>query len=104
MVVEVETPANDNALLTTSTLPHVDPDSSSSFHLLSYDTSVLVRRHQEIRVLAQRYGQVLALQEYMDETLKLMKEAWEDILQDMDVKLLLFAEEKKRSGGGSPGK
>ena len=69
-----------------------------------YDTSVLVRRHREIRVLAQRYGQVLALQEYMDETLKLMKEAWEDILQDMDDKLLMFAEEKRRSGGGSLGR
>ena len=75
-----------------------------SHRLYVYDTSILVRHQREIRVLAQRYGQVLALQEYMDGTLKLMKEAWEDILQDMDDKLLMFAEEKRRSGGGSLGK
>ena len=75
-----------------------------SHRALIYDTSVLVHRHREIRLLAQRYGQVLALQEYMDGTLKLMTEAWEDILQDMDDKLLMFAEEKRKSGGGSLGK
>ena len=55
--------------------------SSFSHQLLTYDSSVLVRRHREIRVLAQRYGQLISLQDYMAETLKLMKEAWEDILQ-----------------------
>ncbi|XP_035673981.1 anaphase-promoting complex subunit 4-like [Branchiostoma floridae] len=60
--------------------------------LTTYNTSLLATRSQELATLAMKYGQVATILGYMENTLRSMSEAWEDILLEMDNKLAKFAE------------
>lgn len=76
----------------------VNEEESDTFHyyLLSIDTTLLASRHKELRLLALKYAELSSLLEYLNSTIQQMTEAWEDILMEMDAKLLKFAEEKKK--------
>ncbi|XP_061192956.1 anaphase-promoting complex subunit 4-like [Saccostrea echinata] len=72
-----------------------------SFYLMTFDTKLIASRHKEMRIMALKFGQVLTLTEYLQSTVQQMSEAWEDILMEMDSKLLKFAEDKKAVGTGT---
>lgn len=78
-----------------------DESDEIDYYLLTFDTKILMMRHKEIRLMALQYGQVLMLIEHLQTTVTQMSEAWEDILTEMDAKLLKFAEEKCRSAQGT---
>lgn len=73
----------------------------SHCYLMSFDTKLMASRHKELRLTALKFGQVLTLKEYLQATVQQMSEAWEDILMEMDSKLLKFAEDKKAAGTGT---
>ncbi|XP_056005623.1 anaphase-promoting complex subunit 4-like isoform X2 [Ostrea edulis] len=73
----------------------------TSFHLMSFDTKLIASRHKEMRMMALKFGQVLTMTEYLQSTVQQMSEAWEDILMEMDSKLLKFAEDKKAASTGT---
>lgn len=73
----------------------------SHCYLMSFDTKLMASRHKELRLMALKFGQVLTLKEYLQATVQQMSEAWEDILMEMDSKLLKFAEDKKAAGTGT---
>lgn len=77
-----------------------DNDGKKDVFTISLDTTLLASRDREIRMLALKFGQVLTLMTYVDSTIQQMCEAWEDILLEMDSKLLKFAEEKRKATGG----
>lgn len=81
----------------------VSEEESETFHyyLVSIDTTLLASRHKELRLLALKYAELSSLLEYLNSTIQQMTEAWEDILMEMDDKLLKFAEEKKKQCGNS---
>ncbi|XP_066278260.1 anaphase-promoting complex subunit 4-like [Branchiostoma lanceolatum] len=60
--------------------------------LTTYNTSLLATRSQELATLGMKYGQIATILGYMENTLRSMSEAWEDILLEMDNKLAKFAE------------
>ncbi|KAJ8317106.1 hypothetical protein KUTeg_005010 [Tegillarca granosa] len=68
------------------------------YYVMTYDTTLFASRHKELRLLALKCGQVATLLGYLQSTVQQMSEAWEDILMEMDSKLLYFAEEKKKKG------
>ncbi|ESO93064.1 hypothetical protein LOTGIDRAFT_162087 [Lottia gigantea] len=74
----------------------VDQSDDIDYYMLSYDTTLLASRHKEIRLMALKYGQIATLLEYLQTTIQQMSEAWEDILMEMDSKLLKFAAEKEK--------
>ncbi|CAH1783044.1 unnamed protein product [Owenia fusiformis] len=74
---------------------------TSDISILSIDTSLLASRHRELRILALKFGQILTLLSYAQATIRQMKEAWEDILLEMDTKLRKFAEEKYKLVSGT---
>ncbi|KAK6185063.1 hypothetical protein SNE40_007384 [Patella caerulea] len=77
----------------------LDNSEDIDYYMLSYDTTLLLSRHKEIRLMALKYGQLATLIEYLQTTIQQMSEAWEDILMEMDSKLLKYAEEKKNTTG-----
>ncbi|ELU05336.1 hypothetical protein CAPTEDRAFT_103123 [Capitella teleta] len=76
-------------------------DSSRRLKYLAYDSTLLASHHREVRILALKFGQMLSLLGYLDSTIHQMSEAWEDILLEVDSKLLKFAEEKHKACSGS---
>nr|XP_022341002.1 anaphase-promoting complex subunit 4-like [Crassostrea virginica]XP_022341003.1 anaphase-promoting complex subunit 4-like [Crassostrea virginica] len=76
-------------------------DQLKYFYLMSFDTKLMASRHKELRLMALKFGQVLTLTEYLQTTVQQMSEAWEDILMEMDSKLLKFAEDKRAAGTGT---
>ena len=60
-----------------------------------HNTSVFAFVFAHLRLLVGVFLQ------YLDITLQQMREAWEDILMEMDSKLMKFAEEKQKVCGGS---
>lgn len=78
-----------------------DKEQHSHCYLMSFDTKLMASRHKELRLMALKFGQVLTLKEYLQATVQQMSEAWEDILMEMDSKLLKFAEDKKAAGTGT---
>ncbi|XP_052832693.1 anaphase-promoting complex subunit 4 isoform X1 [Octopus bimaculoides] len=79
-----------------------DDSGDCGYYLASMDTTLLASRHQELRLLALKYAELSSLLEYLNSTIQQMTEAWEDILMEMDDKLLKFAEEKKQCGSSRP--
>ncbi|GAB1604964.1 anaphase-promoting complex subunit 4-like [Argonauta hians] len=79
-----------------------EDSSNCDYYLASMDTTLLASRHQELRLLALKYAELSSLLEYLNSTIQQMTEAWEDILMEMDDKLLKFAEDKKQCGGTRP--
>nr|KAG5706257.1 hypothetical protein BaRGS_026039 [Batillaria attramentaria] len=78
-----------------------DESDEIDYYILTFDTTLLKSRSKEIRLLALKYGMVCCLVEHLQTTIQQMSEAWEDILTEMDSKLLKFAEEKKKTGQGT---
>ncbi|CAG2237758.1 APC4 [Mytilus edulis] len=71
-----------------------ESDDKSMFKILTYNTSLVASRDKELRMLALKCGQVASLIAYLQLTVQQMSESWEDILMEMDSKLLKFAQEK----------
>ncbi|XP_070540057.1 anaphase-promoting complex subunit 4-like isoform X2 [Ptychodera flava] len=67
-------------------------------NFITYGTPVLADRHQEIALFALKYGTITTLTEYLNNTLKAMSEAYEDILLEMESKLAKYAETKFTPG------
>ncbi|XP_076467809.1 anaphase-promoting complex subunit 4-like [Babylonia areolata] len=78
-----------------------DESDEIDYYILTFDTTLIMSRHKEVRMLALKYGLICCLVEHLQTTIQQMSEAWEDILTEMDSKLLKFAEEKKKSGHGT---
>lgn len=78
-----------------------ESDDKSMFKILTYNTSLVASRDKELRMLALKCGQVASLIAYLQLTVQQMSESWEDILMEMDSKLLKFAQEKKATGSGT---
>ncbi|KAL8591062.1 hypothetical protein ACOMHN_037295 [Nucella lapillus] len=78
-----------------------DESDEIDYYILTFDTTLIRSRHKELRMLALKYGLICCLVEHLQTTIQQMSEAWEDILTEMDSKLLKFAEEKKKSGRGT---
>lgn len=74
---------------------------SHDVYNLSFETLLLNARHKELRLLGLKYGQILTLTHYLDMTIQQMTEAWEDMLLEMDSKLMKLAEEKKKLNSGT---
>ena len=55
------------------------------------DTGELGSRHQEVMVVAQKYGQISALMEYLALAIEGITESWQNILIEMDSKLAAYA-------------
>ena len=78
-----------------------DESDEIDYYILTFDTTLIMSRHKEVRILGLKYGLICCLIEHLQTTIQQMSEAWEDILTEMDSKLLKFAEEKKKSGQGT---
>ncbi|KAK3598443.1 hypothetical protein CHS0354_014065 [Potamilus streckersoni] len=78
-----------------------EEDQVLEFAVVKLHTALLASRHKELRLLALKYGHIATLFQYLNSTIQQMSEAWEDILMEMDSKLMKFAEEKKKSGEGT---
>ncbi|OWF41517.1 Anaphase-promoting complex subunit 4 [Mizuhopecten yessoensis] len=72
-----------------------DDSQEQEFSIMTFDTRLLSSRYQELRILALKCGQIATLIGYLQQTIQQMSEAWEDILMEMDSKLLKFAGEKR---------
>lgn len=75
-----------------------DDVQDQQFSILTFDTRLLSSRYRELRILALKCGQIATLMGYLQQTIQQMSEAWEDILMEMDSKLLKFAGEKRKTG------
>ncbi|GFR79523.1 anaphase-promoting complex subunit 4 [Elysia marginata] len=73
----------------------LDPGETNSIHIQVYDTALLVTRHEEIRLLCSKYIMIISSDLEIDLILNQMCEAWEEILREMDSKLLHFAKSKQ---------
>lgn len=82
-------------------LKSVDSNEMYSSHIQTYDTALLVTRHEEIRLLCAKYIMIISSDLEIDLILKQMCEAWEEILREMDSKLLRFAKSKQERKEGS---
>uniref|UniRef100_A0A2C9KKK8 Anaphase-promoting complex subunit 4 n=1 Tax=Biomphalaria glabrata TaxID=6526 RepID=A0A2C9KKK8_BIOGL len=69
----------------------------TSYWTKSFHTSLLLARHREIQILASKYIMIASAQKELEVIIEQMFEAWEEILREMDSKLLKFAESKKKS-------
>ncbi|CAL1530744.1 unnamed protein product [Lymnaea stagnalis] len=74
---------------------------STDFWVKTYNTSLLLARHEEIRILASKYVMIASAQMELQVIIQQMCEAWEEILREMDSKLLKFAESKRQRNEGS---
>ncbi|XP_006811614.1 anaphase-promoting complex subunit 4-like [Saccoglossus kowalevskii] len=77
--------------------PNNDEQSQVNYNVnfITFDTPLLAARHQEIALFALKYGRIITLVEYLNNTLKTMSEAYEDILVEMESKLSKYAENEK---------
>ncbi|GFO37877.1 anaphase-promoting complex subunit 4 [Plakobranchus ocellatus] len=73
----------------------VGSDENTSVHIQSYDTALLVTRHEEIRLLCAKYIMVISSDLEISLILNQMCEAWEEILREMDSRLLRFAKSRQ---------
>ncbi|XP_059150543.1 anaphase-promoting complex subunit 4-like isoform X2 [Physella acuta] len=76
-------------------------DGQVSFWNKTYSTSLLLARHEEIRILSSKYVMIASAQMELHVIIQQMCEAWEEILREMDSKLLKFAETKRQGNQGS---
>ncbi|XP_045626150.1 anaphase-promoting complex subunit 4 [Procambarus clarkii] len=83
------TPSHDLHLL--SCLVERDIGGEREVVHVTIETLILACRHQELRALAYRYGQICGLMTYASHTLTLLAEAWENILLELDLKLATYA-------------
>ncbi|XP_071539461.1 anaphase-promoting complex subunit 4 [Panulirus ornatus] len=83
------TPSHDLHLL--SCLLERDLGGEKEVVHVTVETMILSCRHQELRALAYRYGQIYGLMTYASHTLTLLAEAWESILLELDLKLATYA-------------
>ncbi|XP_071949251.1 anaphase-promoting complex subunit 4-like [Antedon mediterranea] len=75
-----------------------DDDTACNGVLISCNSTLLSSRRTEIAQLSARYGKISSLMEYLNQTVKSMSEAWEDILLEMESKLNKYAETKPTPG------
>ncbi|KAG5671797.1 hypothetical protein PVAND_001973 [Polypedilum vanderplanki] len=64
---------------------------------LVFENSALLKRHVALWKLSIKYGMILNIFEYMDDTIEHINEAWESVLLEMDNKLSKYA--KKQEAG-----
>lgn len=72
-----------------------------ALHLCTLRTELLNQHKQELQVVSSKYCQISSLMAYLESTIAAMKEAWEDILLEMDLKLASFAQKKAQLGTGT---
>lgn len=70
-------------------------------YLQSYSTLLLQEKARELEIVALKYGQTASLLGYLSATVSAIKEAWEDILLEIDSKLVSYAQEKHRTSSGT---
>ncbi|CAN8004254.1 unnamed protein product [Ixodes pacificus] len=70
-------------------------------YLQSYDLTTLRDKSQELQVVALKYGQTASLLGYLTATVGAIREVWEDILLEIDSKLVNYAQEKHRTSSGT---
>ncbi|XP_077992612.1 anaphase-promoting complex subunit 4-like [Glandiceps talaboti] len=75
-----------------------DGENKHDVNFVIYGTPLLASRHQEIALFALKYGTITTLIGYLNNTLKAMSEAYEDILLEMESKLAKYAETKCTAG------
>ncbi|XP_012940593.1 anaphase-promoting complex subunit 4 [Aplysia californica] len=73
------------------------------YRIKTMDTNLLIARHEEIRLLAAKYVMVASAQMELQVIIQQMCEAWEDILREMDSRLLKLAETKRKRADTSVG-
>lgn len=76
-------------------------ESSYKYSIVSYSLSILKDKHQEMKVVSQKYAEITSLLCYLSATIKAISEAWEDILLEIDSKLMNYAEAKYHSESGT---
>lgn len=69
--------------------------------LRTFKMPLMSQRSRELRILALKFGKVSTLMSYLDNTIKSICEAWEDILLEIDSKLTNFAEQKHQNSSGT---
>ncbi|CAN7999098.1 unnamed protein product [Ixodes hexagonus] len=70
-------------------------------YLQSYSVATLRDKSRELQVVALKYGQITSLFSYLTATVGAIREAWEDILLEIDSKLVNYAQEKHRTSSGT---
>lgn len=70
-------------------------------YLHVYNMPQLREKRGELRMVALKYGQIASLVTYLTSTMSSIKEAWEDILLEVDSKLANYAQEKRRTSSGT---
>ncbi|XP_075545820.1 anaphase-promoting complex subunit 4 [Dermacentor variabilis] len=70
-------------------------------YLHVYNVPQLREKRGELRMVALKYGQIASLATYLTSTMSSIKEAWEDILLEVDSKLANYAQEKRRTSSGT---
>lgn len=76
-------------------------DGGGSLHLQSYSIPPLQQKSRELQIVALKYGQIASLAAYLASTMAAIREAWEDILLEVDSKLANYAQEKQSLSGGT---
>ncbi|XP_013771782.1 anaphase-promoting complex subunit 4-like [Limulus polyphemus] len=76
-------------------------DEQTVYSLLIYSVPMLQQYHEELQIIALKYGQIACLRNYLSCTIQAIEEAWEDILLEIDSKLMTYAEEKQRVSSGT---
>ncbi|XP_076313209.1 anaphase-promoting complex subunit 4 [Tachypleus tridentatus] len=76
-------------------------DEQIIYSLLIYSVPMLQQYHEELQIIALNYGQIACLRNYLSCTIQAIEEAWEDILLEIDSKLMTYAEEKQRVSSGT---
>ncbi|XP_077517919.1 anaphase-promoting complex subunit 4 [Amblyomma americanum] len=75
--------------------------SDKCMYLQTYAMPLLKEKRRELRIITLKYGQVTSLATYLAATMTSVKEAWEDILLEVDSKLANYAQEKQRFSSGT---
>lgn len=65
------------------------------------DTSLLAVHVTELHLLGKTFGRILSLGSHLETCMEQLKEAWEDILLEMDSKLMKLADDKYKLGTGA---
>lgn len=76
-------------------------NSDRCMYLQTYTMPLLREKRRELRIITLKYGQVTSLVTYLAATMISVKEAWEDILLEVDSKIASYAQEKRRFSSGT---
>ena len=72
-------------------------EKNEQIELLIYENSTLQKFHVPLWNIAIKYGQILNISSYIDDTIQCIVEAWERVLLEMDNKLTKYAKTQPKS-------